>query len=518
MGAAYHLMCFFTSLNDNNIRKIAHPIKIHTDERNKSLQVVKVSSYKARSNIRVDAVLSNENHEKFDVDKRNGVKFIKILEELSILYGVGKKASELLFTLNNRREKSDAFNLKIINPHLTTKLNIVSPHRASTLPWFKELFYAYCNQQAINLKTVTDELGRVYVNKGAHQCAKDKATLGATNAAYCILSCYTNLPLKGVLLPLFYSDKDSDGNINVSFKYRNGTSSFFTIPAEGKALIQDIEKYATELADKQIKKYERLLIKRGHAGQAPRDWKGINPISSHQMKTWSVGSSDYFISLQSSRWREMTSNQVYSENGTVGVEAILQNQLKTIDKHYANGDSRLNKIIISQAIQVVEQLKEDMSLKKSKEIVAVKLGIPMLTNDEWQNKKEAGNAKTNPNGINCNGQQSINDGKKTQRETNNAIGLILPCAEYDICHKCKSAKAVDDVQSIYKLISFIDVLKEVLDQYPNAKGEVHEKIAAFEFTLDGSSRDVYKGAMELFNINGRHPRVSTDHATLSLYR
>lgn len=44
MGAAYHLMCFFTSLNDSDVQSIAHPITIHTDERDKSLQVVKVSS------------------------------------------------------------------------------------------------------------------------------------------------------------------------------------------------------------------------------------------------------------------------------------------------------------------------------------------------------------------------------------------------------------------------------------------------------------------------------------------
>ncbi len=66
MGAAYHLMCFFTSLNDSDVQSIAHPIIIHSDERDKSLQTVKVSSFKARANKEVDAVLTNQN---FDVDK-----------------------------------------------------------------------------------------------------------------------------------------------------------------------------------------------------------------------------------------------------------------------------------------------------------------------------------------------------------------------------------------------------------------------------------------------------------------
>lgn len=214
----------------------------------------------------------------------------------------------------------------------------------------------------------------------------------------------------------------------------------------------------------------------------------------------------------------MTSNQVYSDNGRSGVQSILQNMRETIEKHYANGDPRLNKIITSQAIQVIEQLCDDTSLEQAKAMITAKLGISMLTHDEWQKKKVEENAKTNPNGINCNGKQRIVSGKNTQRQTNGAMNLKLPCSEYDMCHKCQSAKAIDDVQPIYKLISFIDVLKEILDQYPDAKDEVHEKISAFEFTLDGASNDVYESAMELFIKNGRHPRVSTDHAILALHR
>ncbi|MGR5235547.1 hypothetical protein [Vibrio alfacsensis] len=516
MGAAYHLMCFFTSLNDGNVQSIAHPITIHTDERDKSLQVIKVSSFKPRANKEVDAVLTNQS---FDVDKRDGVKFIKTLETLSALYGGGEEGSELLFTLNNLGEKSNSFNLPQINKHLTVELNLLSPTRSSCLPWFKELFYSYRNQHVIKLKKEVNTLGRLVVSKISRPCSKWKATQGATNAAYCILSCYTDLSLKGILLPLTYSDKDAEGNINVSFKYRNGESNHFSVPAANKALIEDIEHFATELADKQdSKNYERLLLKRGNAKVPPKDWDGISPISSKLMHTWSIAPNEHFISLQSSRWREMTSNQVYSVSGAGGVQSLLQNLLQTIDKHYANGDPRLNKIIISQALQVMELLDEETGVEQAKEIVAAKLGIPMLTHDEWKKKQEEERAKTNPNGIHCNGQQNIAGGKNTQRETNNAMKLQLPCAEYDMCHKCQSAKAVNETQHIYKLISFIDVLREAVNLYPNAQEEVHERIAAFEFTLDGASKDVYDGAMALFNKNGRHPRVSMDHAILALHR
>ncbi|MEZ9370399.1 hypothetical protein AB4140_16470 [Shewanella sp. 10N.286.51.B2] len=516
MGAAYHLMCFFTSLNDGDVQSIAHPITIHTDERDKSLQVVKISSFKARANKEVDAVLTSQS---FDVDKRDGVKFIKTLETLSALYGGGEKGSELLFTLNNQGEKSSTFYLMEINKHLVVELSLLSPTRASCLPWFKELFYSYRNQHIIELKKQTNTLGRTVVSKVTRPCSKVAATQGATNSAYCILSCYTDLPLKGILLPLTYSDKDAEGNISVSFKYRNRESHHFSVPAADKALIEDIEQFATELADKQASKnYERLLLKRGHHHEAPRDWDGISPFSSSLMSRWSIEPNEYFISLQSSRWREMTSNQVYSVSGAGGVQSLLQNLLQTIDKHYANGDPRLNKIIISQALQVMELLDEDTGLEQAKEIVAAKLGITMLTHDEWKKKQEEERAKTNPNGIHCNGQQSIAGGKNTQRETNNAMALQLHCAEYDMCHKCQSAKAVDETQSIYKLISFIDVLKEAVNLYPNAQQEVHERIAAFEVTLDSASKDVHDNAIALFNKNGRHPRVSMDHAILALHR
>ena len=523
MGAAYHLMCFFTSLNDTNIRAIAHPITIHTDERDKNLQTVKVSSFKARSTKHVDAILTNLTDEsliKFDVDKRVGVTFIKTLEKLSILYGSEKESAELLFSLNSKGVECDSFKLGEINKHLISTLNLVSPYRASCLPWFKELFYTYRNHQYIELKTSTNELGRIEVSKVISPIkVKAKATQGATASSYCILSCYTDLSLKDILLPLSYSNKDPSGNITISFKYKNGNDGSFTVPAMDKKLIQDIEEFAKERADKQtIHKNIRLLFKKGGANEVPKNWQGISPISSTRLKRWSIETNDYFISLQSSRWREMTSSQEYDDSNIGRVQSILQNTLETINKHYSNGDPRLNQNIISQGIQVLEQLAKSLTLDKAKEYVAAKHAIPFLAHDEWLKNKEDNKAKTNPNGITCKGKQDIEGGKNYQRETNKAMGVKLPCAEYDMCYKCKSAKAVDEVQAIYKLISFIDALKEVLDQFPDAKEEFFEKIDAYEYALDGVSTSVYEEAMALFNKSGRHPRVSTDHAILSIYR
>ncbi|CAK2466436.1 hypothetical protein [Vibrio sp. 10N.222.49.C9] len=506
MGAAYHLMCFFTSLNDSNIRQTAHPIDVKTGERDKSLQVVKISSYKPRSSSGVDALLVGE---PFDVDKRDGVKFIKLLERLSKLYGSGEDGSELIFTLNNHDVADDHFNLGELNKHLVSQLHLLSPYRAGSLPWFKELFYAYRNHQAITLKKVVNNLGRTVAYKEIQTLSKAKATQGATNSAYCILSCYTDLPLKGISLPLTYSESDNDGNVVVSFYYRNGEMGCFKAPASDLTLIKDIELYAKEKADKQPKKYERLLLARTKS-DVPSGWEGISPISASLIKKWSVESNHYYLSLSSSRWREMNSNQTFAEGGIQAVQSLLQNKRETIERSYINGLPSLNKVILSQGVEVIENL-FDNNLEQAKDTVAKRRGIPMLTYEEGEKKRT-----TNPNGIACDGKQVMIDGKNTQRETNYALGVNLPCAEFDMCHKCQSAKAVDEIDAIYKLISYIDVFKEGLDMFPDSKGDALEKIEAFECTLDGASDDVFDEAMKKFNTQGRHPRVSIDHAILSM--
>ncbi|EAR54787.1 hypothetical protein SKA34_20927 [Photobacterium sp. SKA34] len=512
MGAAYHLMCFFTSLNDSNVRSISHPVKVHIEERDKTLETVRVSSYKPRANKEVDALLLGET---FDVDKRDGVKFIKLLERLSKLYGNTKDGDPLLFTLNNAANVSDSFNLREINKKLVNQLHLLSPNRAGNLPWFKTLFYGYRNQQAITLKKTVNHLGRTVVHKKVEAIAKTGAVQGATNSAYCILSCYTDLPLKNILLPLTYSEKDSDGYITVSFNYRNGLHGCFNVPASDLALIKDIEHYANENADKHPKKYERLLLTRSSRG-VPHDWEGISPISGQLMGTWSVEPNHYYLSLQSSRWREMTSNQVYADGGIQAAQSLLGNTLETLDRNYLNGDPRLNNVITSQGIEVLQNINDETNVEQAKAIVAKRRGIPILSHDEAKKMREE-SIKTNPNGLVCNGQQVI-DGKNTQRATNHALGLNLPCTEFDMCHKCQSAKAVNETEAIYKLISLIDALKDTLNMYPDAKSEAHEKIEQFELTLDGASDTVFEEAMSKFNTQGRHPRVSIDHAILTLGR
>lgn len=511
MGAAYHLFCYFTSLNDSQVKAVCHPLTIETDRRDKSLKTIKVKAFKSRANKDVSAVFTNEMDGSiaFDVEKKSGVAFIEVLSELSSLYS---DDTALLYQLDSNGEVASKFNIRDVNKHLVTLLNLVTSHRAIILPWLSELYYTYQKGEAITLKTVTNEMGRRAVSKtNTLVSVTTKSLLGLS---YLILSCFTNKSLKGALLPLTYADKDENGNVRVSFLYDNGEQGFFDIPITKLQLIKDIDAWATNRADKAHKIYPRYLLRYAGLHYPPKQWIGFNPISSTKLRQWGIGADDYFLALQSSRFRETTSIQEYQDGHLAHLANLLQNTLTTLETHYANGNPETNKKVLSQAIQVLEQISSGNSLEKAKKVVTQKLQISMLTHDEWLEKK----TPTNPNGVLCNGKKATRYGKNTQVKTNYAIGQYLPCSEYDMCYKCNSARAVDEPNSIYKLMSFIDVLKEALDHHPAAKQEVQEKIDAFEYTLGGASLEVLEEATHLFNKNGRHPRVTMNHAKLSIYR
>lgn len=513
MGAAYHLLCYFTSFNDSVIKQVSHPLTIQTDSRDKSLKTVKINGFKIRANKKVSATLTNKLDDciSFDVEKKTGVTFIKVLVELSSLYGSN---TELIYTLNSDEQISTKFDVIEINKHLVTSLNLVSSCRKLNLPWLSELFYTFAKGEAITLKAVTNKIGRRVVKKAKYTVNKKNSTYNMLKVSYIIISCYTENSLKGILLPLKYTTKNETGNVRVSFFYNNGEQGYFEVPRSELTLIKDIEIWATARAGKGLKKYPRYLLRTGHLAQEPKFWEGFSPITPNTMKHWGIQKNDYFITLQSSRFRETTSIQEYKDGHLLHLSNLLQNTIPTLERHYANGNPDTNKQILSQAVQVLERIATGTSLEQAKEEIKTTLSIPMLTHDEWLNKKPP----TNPNGLICSGRQDLKDGQNTQRATNKSIGKDLPCSEFDVCFKCSSAKAVDEPNAIYKLISFIDVLKDALDRYPEAKKEVKIKIEAFEQTLEGASISVFKEAMELFNENGRHPRITMNHALLSIVK
>ncbi|MEF1291998.1 hypothetical protein QTO00_19640, partial [Vibrio sp. M260118] len=303
MGAAYHLLCYFTSLNHSVVRSICHPIEIETDNGERGLKTIKISGFKARANLSVTALVSNETDEHivFDVEKKTGVAFIETLVKLSTCFASSKR---LLYTLQFDGQVSNSFYLPEINRQLTKQLNLVTSYRLINLPWFSELFYSYQQNKAIELKTIRTDSERTIVRKHSYPIRKERATRMTLYISYCILSCFTDKPLKGVLLPLSYTEKDSNGNIQVSFFYHSGKQGHLEIPASCLPLIKDIEAWATARADRQPKSQPRFLLRAGSLSRPAKQWEGFSPLPADFMKRIRVKPNDYFLTLQSSRFRE----------------------------------------------------------------------------------------------------------------------------------------------------------------------------------------------------------------------
>ncbi|EGQ8307309.1 hypothetical protein OH966_003899 [Vibrio parahaemolyticus] len=511
MGMAYYLICYYTSLNDSVIRGISHPLKIESDKIDKSLKTITVSGYKKRAYKSVDGVFSNEDDViDFDVDKRNGYEFMSVLIELSLLYS-DRSDSRLLYELDTNGKVSSSFHLSQLNQAISADLNLLSHKRGAAVDWLIECFLALVEKQMMyTLSTVKNNKGRIVVSRKLEKASKHSITWRCQSYAFAIISCFTDVPIKNIVLPLTYHAKDKQGDIKVEFSYVSGSVNSFTVPAKYMSFFKALESWASSRA--KLSTATKYLIPFGGGTCAKTfQWEGVSPLTYKALSNIGLGYGSFYADLNSSKFRKTTSDEEYSDTNISHALHVLQNTRETLEKHYTNGDPKLNSLIISQAIKVLQRVASGSSLDRAKQEVCDELNIEMLAHDEWLERKEA----SNPNGLICNGKQDLIRDKKRQRETNKRLGADLPCSEFDQCYLCKSAKGIDEPNSVYKLLSFVDVLKEALDRYPDAKSAVKEKIAAFEKVLLGASDAVYEEALARFNAHGRHPRVSIEHIKAS---
>ncbi|WP_206360710.1 hypothetical protein, partial [Vibrio sp. F13] len=81
----------------------------------------------------------------------------------------------------------------------------------------------------------------------------------------------------------------------------------------------------------------------------------------------------------------------------------------------------------------------------------------------------------------CNGKPDINKDiakdlhrSASLRAENLGVGQAksIPCYQLDQCCYCNSAKMADDENQIYKMISFVEILKNKADQKPDDESEL----------------------------------------------
>ncbi|MGK0270657.1 MAG: hypothetical protein ACI88H_001304 [Cocleimonas sp.] len=513
MTIGYHLFCYFTAWNDTQVRELSRNFKV--EKRDKTLEVVKLIAHKARSGKPVQAHLSNEvESESCDI-KKTGLNVMLLLQELSDVYSDSSN-DRLIYCLDENGDYIDRFPVFRFNAVLVPKLNLLKEDRSALTNYFIEQFYEALNGKAINIDLVIDDEFERKVSKTYSILMTEYITQNAQKFAYAALSCLTDKPIKNAILPLIYNEKDENGNITIAMNYTDKSlTSIFTVSAVYKPFLEDLEKWAGSRSTNTTRtKRPRYLIPFGHYGLG-RQWRGLSPLTYTALTKVGISSGEYFINLNSSRFRKTTSDNMYEmvDGDMQKVANLLGNAVATAEQNYVNGHPELNKVISSQSMKVLQRITTKAeSLIVAKAAVCQSLGVEILSYDESKKRR----LKANANGIACDGVQNVDGARNTQNKTNNKLGIELPCSEYDTCHACKSAKGIDSKKEMYRLLSFIDLLEESLDLYPNAREAVHSRIESFKATFYSASEAVCEAAMQEFNQNGRHPRLTMDYVITSL--
>ena len=539
MASGYLLFAYYTAFNTTSILDVRHPISIINEERaGRTSRTVKVKSYKGRSNSEVRALfesldetlhlVSNDDTEDtgiviIDIDKRDtngiedGVTFIEVLSTLSEIYST-EEFGRLFYCYASggvRRFDDD------IIPSVAMNLGLYSSSRYGLADYFIKLFYDLYNSNTYPLYSVvkTPDRGKV-VNKSL---VEPPTTVSLTrrlrSMVFGAIQCLTDIELKGIIMPLGYGEPDDDGNIKVSFKYDDDRDGDFVVPVQYKEFLKKVEAYSNTFnpipAPKNANGYGSISHKAPYLlpmGRkfTTRQWNTQKDVLGREfLRDYGLSYDDFYLSLLSSRIRATTSNLEYSpkDNGFSGRQ-ILQHTLETQMVSYLNGHPTENQRMASQGMNSLVRIASGQSRNDAVASLKTEFGIPVLAYEEYK----ARNMPTNPNGVLCDGVARVSgkDGthygakKFANKEIEGADVGDIPCYQYDLCVKCKSAQLVDDVHAVYKLISFIDALEDAIPLFPERANVIESRVASFYSKLDTLPESTREKAEEMLDENGRY--------------
>lgn len=504
MQAAYYLFAYYTSFNAAAILDVRLPINILTERKEgRTLKYVTVRGYKGRSHKDVEGLFSDydphlmpaadtNNGVGFlaaEVDKKDGLEFIKALSELSALYN-NHSNGKLLYQLNERGEQTP-IGKQIGNACLADELGLLSDSRTALTDYLVESFAKALDDDKFVSISVPKNfgLGKVVSKKySAFGLAKIKKVY-VVNIAYMAIRCMTDLEIKNIIMPLTYSDINDDGKIIIAFNYVDGRRGQIVVDSKYQAFFESLEAYSLYYNGIKPSKYHpnqalkpAYLLPLGGKHQTYQ-WDGIELVNSPWFRSLGIQSGDYYLDLTARRFRATTSNNEYSpsDSGHSVSKYILQNTLNTLHDHYSEGLPAQNKLIASQAIQVIEEWAKVREIEKAKTVVKERLNIPVLEYEQWKRLR----MPTNPNGVLCKGAADVTSQNGHRESKRYAEKLLdtdygeIACYQFDLCMTCKSAKLVDDVHATYKLLSFVDLLEDAADRMPERTSQLTEKATYF---------------------------------------
>ncbi|MEM5553093.1 hypothetical protein WNY63_20450 [Pseudoalteromonas neustonica] len=537
MCSGYLLFCYYTAFNKSSITELRHPIiNITSDKLSKTSPSVKVKAYKGRSHSAISALflgdetgnthpnldtLLSENKEEIQegfitatMDKRDkngittGLDFIKILSELSSLYS-SYQYGKIFYGINENNEITP-LNIDNASLKISENLSLFTDDRHYLADHFITLFNQIQNENKVTLtKLSRSQYASEMIQKTTLALCPKSSKIRSIELAFAAISCMTSLTLRNIIMPLIYLPIDGDNNyITIKFNYSNGNKEAFTIEKKYMKFFKKLEAYAA--------KYNKLPIKRtvqkNHSPiskppfllplgkrRETKQWQGLQCIISYnKLTSYGVVTSNFLLNLNASRFRLTTSNQEYNESDQGrSARKILTHSKRTQDMHYPDGHPDTNTRMTSQGMQIMEQIADGKPPQEAKLHVQKEQKLEMLTYDEYKRLKIPSNA----NGIACNGQPEFVEQKDyhyTARKFAEKNSFIkhnedITCYQLDLCPFCKSAKLVDDPHSVYKLLSFIEAIKDSISLLPERAEVIIKKANHFELLLE----DIPSSTLEL---------------------
>ncbi|EJG0715051.1 hypothetical protein ACIL2W_000969 [Vibrio parahaemolyticus] len=523
MLSGYALFSYYTALNQGVILKAAHPVVIDKRSyKDKTIKIISLSLWKTRAGKFVASELTDEVHDidenEFDVDieKKTGVNLVEKLVELSDMYGTTAKGKPLFW---NMKKNGEIISFDVIwMKFLSEKLNIKAQDTTPCNHIFAAALSLATQGSFLEIGTKTNDEGEKFVSKKIIRLSTGKSYKEVCSCAIALISSY-NEPdsIYGARLPLTYTK--TEGGFLVGFKNDSNRGSFF-IPAEYETTIRNLESWASH-----FKGNEYLIpLAEAQRGRQVYVWKNPKlPPSLHQTIKWlGIGHGDYYLDLTSRRFRAFTAEMLYSDED-MGAEGslILDNNLETFDVAYSGGNPELNQLILSQALEVTSLIFKGMDKEEAKERVRKTLKRDVLAFD----KLMADKMHFNQNGFACKGKPDIDkdmgtDLHRSASKRAEKLGIgeadTIPCYQLDQCCYCKNAKMADNENQIYKMISFVEILKNKADQKPDDEETLLQKARYLMLLINENiSQETIKKAQKRLLFEGLHPLVrSMDVAEL----
>ncbi len=534
MVSGYILFCYYTSFNDAQIKDIRHPISIVTNRREgRTERYVKVKGYKARKHDDVYAyfvgiesgdlkeVEAEVNQAGFiigDALKRgkhkhtDGLKFIKTLARLSKLCNP-EKHGRLFYCLDAHGDLK-SFSFDRVSDQLIVNLGLLAEDRSSIANYLSDVICRYLDKgEWERVKVFKDSAGFCSVSREV--ITKPLKVTRVHSLVYTFVRSLTDIPLKGALIPLTYTESTIGGNVEVIIKYEDGSVRSFDTPKRYIETLKRIEARANQFNPMHDTPRGRKVTRPAYflpmgVRSETYQWDGHEmPVRRKFLSELGITHGKYLLSTGSRRLRVNISDDLYS-NEDHGKQArdVLQHSRETQAKKYVNGHPIDNLKQFSQGLNVIGQIAEGETLEGAKSNVREQLGIKVLSYDEWKQK----NSPSNPNGVSCNGKIALEEGKNEHYAAQkfaleNGIiegGKDITCYQYDLCPFCKNMQLIDEPYSVYKLLSFIDSLYDSIEKMPERVEYFQRRINRFENLLDLLPEETLQQADDMFEENGRY--------------